>query len=108
MPQPPVFNLEYARAARQPKTDRLILARLLKQEAERFIHDDEKIAAAQAILVRWADLETRGRLATFNETQLQGDFLSQVFGRALGYIQPTENTAVWYQEQHRSIAGKTP
>ena len=108
MPQIPLFTAESARAARQPKTDRLILARLLKAAAADLRLDAEKLAAAHAILVRWAEMETSGRLAQFNETQMQGDFLAQIFGAALGYTQPTENAEVWYQVQHPPIAGQTP
>ena len=64
----------------QPKTDRLILARFLKDAAEDKRLDENGLKAAHAVLVKWADLETSGRLAKLNETQMQGDFLAQVFG----------------------------
>ena len=108
MPQVPLFTKESARALRQPKTDRLIIARLLRDAARSNSLEEDDVAAAHIILIRWADLETDGRLAKFTETQLQGQFLSQVFGEALGYTEPTENAEVWHQEQHRVIAEKTP
>src|SRR5260221_7000342 len=49
-----------------------------------------------------------GRLAQFNETQMQEDFLTQIFGGAPGYTQPTENAEAWDQAQHAPIAGQTP
>lgn len=108
MPPTALFTLESPRAARQAKTDRLILARLLTGAATSRQLDNERIAAAHAVLVRWADLETGGRLERFTETQMQGQFLAQVFGDALGYTQPSENAEVWHQVQHHSIAGQTP
>jgi hypothetical protein len=96
-------------AGRQPKTDRLILARYLKSAAEDLRLDQAAIERAHAIIVRWADLETGGRLAELHETQLQGTFLSEVFGQALGYSQPAEGEEVWHLEQHYTTsAGQTP
>ncbi len=108
MPQISLFNQESARAARQPKTDRLILERLLDHAAGSFHLRDDKISASHAMLVKWADMESSGRLAKFKETQMQGQFLEQIFGEALGYTLPTENAPLWHQEQHRIIAGETP
>ena len=94
-------------AVRQPKTDRLILDRLLAAAA----NDNQTLVAAEAahsILVRWADLESSGQLAAMNETQLQGDFLAEVFGDALGYRRAVEGLETWHLEQHHSVAGQTP
>ena len=60
------------------------------------------------MLVKWADLETSGRLAKLNETQMQGDFLAQVFGDALGYAGPLDGKQVWHREQHYHIGDETP
>ncbi len=95
-------------ASRQPKTDRLILARFLKQAASDKRFDEAQLRAAHAVLVKWADLETSGRLAKLNETQMQGDFLAQVFGDALGYAGPLNGAEVWHRIQHHTIAGQTP
>ena len=53
-------------------------------------------------------MESSGRLAKLNETQMQGDFLAQVFGDALGYAGPLDGKEVWHREQHHQIAGETP
>ena len=95
-----LFPIESAVALRQPKTDRLILARFLKDAAEDKRLDENGLKAAHAVLVKWADLETSGRLAELNETQMQGDFLAQVFGDALGYAGPLDGKEVWHREQH--------
>jgi hypothetical protein len=103
-----LFALESPIASRQQKTDRLILARLLKNAASDRRLDEAGIRRAHEILVRWADLETSGRLARLRETQMQGDFLAQVFGEALGYAGPLDGAPTWHREQHHSIAGQTP
>ncbi len=95
-------------AQRQPKTDRLILPRLLKDTAGDRRLDGDTLEAAHAVLVRWAGLETSGRLAELNETQVRGDFLAEVFGDALGYAGFAEGKEVWHQDQHCQIAGETP
>ncbi|MDZ4656342.1 MAG: DNA methyltransferase [Bythopirellula sp.] len=96
-------------ARRHPKTDLLILARLLKDEGTKQFQDEEHAAAAYQTLVRWADMEVSGKLAEFNETQLQGLFLADVFGQGLGYTLASEVADVWNLEQHYQIApGQTP
>ncbi|MHB1037383.1 MAG: Eco57I restriction-modification methylase domain-containing protein [Pirellulales bacterium] len=103
-----LFPLDSAVALRQPKTDRLILARFLKDAAEDKRLDESVLRAAHAVLVKWANLETSGRLGKLNESQMQGDFLAQVFGEALAYAGPLDGKEVWHREQHFPIGGETP
>jgi hypothetical protein len=108
MPQP-LFKKLSPLASRQPKTDRLFLASLVKDQATRSdLAFGDDIPRAHAILIGWADFERTGRLADLNETQLQGDFLRDVFGDALGYKRPAENEPLWHLEQHYNIGGSTP
>ena len=96
-------------ARRQPKTDLLVLARFLKDEGTKQFPDEAHVADAHALLVRWADLESSGRLAELKETQLQGSFLAEVFGEALGYTLAVEGAETYYQIQHHPIApNQTP
>ncbi len=67
--------------------------------------EGEQINVAHAILVRWADMESSGRLADIGETQLQGDFLREVFGDALHFTRKTEGRSDWQLEQHWQIPG---
>jgi hypothetical protein len=103
-----LFPVDSVVAQRQPKTDRLVLLRFLKEAAGDMRLDENELRAAHAVLVKWADLETSGRLAKLKETQIQGDFLAEVFGDALGYAGPTDGAEVWHREQHHLIAGETP
>jgi hypothetical protein len=108
MTEKTLFPVESPLAQRQPKTDRLILPVFLKSAADDRRLDANCLKAAHAILVKWADLETSGRLAEHGETQMQGEFLAQVFGDALGYAGPLDGKDVWHREQHEQIAGETP
>ncbi len=103
-----LFPTESPLVSRQPKTDRLVLSRLLKAATLDTNLDQAHIAAAHAVLVKWADLEKSGRLKKLRETQMQGDFLAEVFGEALGYIKPVDGADEWQYEQHYSVAGQTP
>ena len=106
--QKQLISVESAVSMRQPKTDRLIIKRLLIDET-RDMRLESQMQNAHPILIKWADLESSGRLATLNETQMQGDFLTQVFGEALGYVSPLENKEAWNRVQHHAIvAGQTP
>lgn len=107
--QPKFIHEDSPAAQRQPKTDLLILARLLRDESTKQFQDEEHVLRAHEVLVRWADLESSGRLAELNETQMQGSFLAEVFGEALGYTVPFEGAELFYQLQHETIApGQTP
>ena len=103
--QPTLFPDANPLAARQPKTDRLLLARLLREAAESKQLDEAAIEAGHAVVLKWADLETSGRLAELRETQLQGEFLSEVFGAALGYQTVTGTADSWQLEREHSIEG---
>lgn len=108
MPQNALFQAEAIVAQRQPKTDRLVLQRLLDLAIADAQLTDELLRPAHAVLVKWAEHKSSGRLATFNETQMQGDFLAEFFGQALGYAGWTEEVKIWHRIQHHSIAGQEP
>ena len=108
MPAATLFPIESPLAQRQPKTDRLILERFLKSAAKDFRLEEAELKAAHAVLLKWADLDISGRLDTLNETQVQGDFLAEVFGDALGYAGALDGKPVWHRQQHHQIAGETP
>lgn len=104
--QEPLFpELHRARygAGRQ---QRLLLPRLLADTSR----IDPKLSGApytraHAILCRWAELEKSGKLDEKNETTLEGEFLSEVFGDALGYILFSKNRELWNIEPKFSVNG---
>lgn len=62
-----------------------------------------RFEAAHQVLVRWADLESSGKL--YKERQIDGQFLSQVFGDALGHAEKTAGHAKWQLEHQFAIPG---
>jgi hypothetical protein len=100
-----LFQDDNPRAVRQPKTDRLVLGEYLKKA----IQDPdviEQAAEAHAILLRWADLDKSGQLGTLNESQLQGEFVEEVFEQALGYVGAMRPDRPWTVRREMLIAGQ--
>ena len=56
-------------------------------------------------MVKWADLESSGKLLKKKETALEGEFLAEVFGQALGYTLFSQNEAAWNIEPKFSVNG---
>lgn len=73
----------------------LFLPRKLEQAARDRRLTGESQDAARTILLRWAELEAAGRLDRMSESQLQAEFLTEVFGRALGYTMFSTGLAQW-------------
>jgi hypothetical protein len=73
----------------------LFVQAYLKREADDHRLHDEREKRAFEILVKWADLESRGVLQTQTESNLEGEFLTQVFGEALGYTLFSEGQTEW-------------
>ena len=78
------------------RTRNLILPRLVREESVSIpLQRKADERDAHAILIKWASLEASGKLETMNETQLQGDFLAEVFGQALGYVGFSADKDCW-------------
>ncbi len=73
----------------------LFIPNHLKEESQ----DNRLRSAAQdnayEIILRWAELETSGKLEKEKETTLEGEFLTQIFGEALGYTLFSEGKQEW-------------
>ncbi len=85
----------------------LFLPKTLVKEAGKFSLPTNEQEKAHEILIRWADLESSGKLDKMNETTLQGDFLADVFGEALGYKRFSENLARWELQAQFGLPGGT-
>jgi hypothetical protein len=57
------------------------------------------------ILKRWANLDISGKLKSKKETTLQSEFLTEVFGRALGYTLFSEDKDHWNLESPYAVNG---
>lgn len=82
----------------------LILPRYLEEEAEKAIYRGPAQDRAHKILIKWADLEWQGRLNQ-KETELDADFLQQVFGDALGYKSATESPEAFQRIKNPTVPG---
>jgi len=88
-------ELDGARYGNGGPRDRLILPKFLKPAADDRRLRDGQQEEAYEILVRWADLEDSGKLRRMKETNLEGEFLTDVFSNALGFTLFSENKAQW-------------
>ncbi|MCG3129550.1 MAG: hypothetical protein FLDDKLPJ_00283 [Phycisphaerae bacterium] len=83
----------------------LFIPRLLTESAVVLAARRDEVDRAHQILLRWADLESSGRLPQHRETSIDGQFLDQVFGEALGYTVKTQNPQTWQLEHQYPVAG---
>ncbi len=60
---------------------------------------------AHEIICKWADLESSGKLQKEKETSLEGEFVTQVFGQALGYTLFSEGLEQWNLKPKFSVNG---
>lgn len=60
---------------------------------------------AHNIIIKWADLESKGKLVKRKERSLAGEFLSEVFGKALGYTLFSQDLPTWQLEPEFSLPG---
>ncbi|MDX2148885.1 MAG: DNA methyltransferase [Planctomycetota bacterium] len=58
-----------------------------------------------ALVVRWADLESAGHLATHKETSIDTQFLDQLFGEGLGYQLKTKSPTNYNLEHKYAVSG---
>jgi hypothetical protein len=85
---------------------RLVLPRHLDRivvQATEF--QDDQWRSAHSVAVRWADLESSGRITRINEAQLKGQFLNDIFGTALGFIFVSANLPQWDLQPEYAVNG---
>jgi len=84
----------------------LFIPKLLKKETANFTPlRSEEQDNAYKIFLKWIDLETCGKLSKMKETALQGEFLTEIFGTALGYTLFSENADYWNLEPQFPVNG---
>ncbi len=83
----------------------LFLPRLLEQESVEKRLRGEAWDRAFQIMSRWADLEMRGKLKTRKESNLEAEFLTEVFGEALGYKLFSKGDENWDIEVKYNVNG---
>ncbi len=60
---------------------------------------------AHKIILKWADMESSGKLEEQKETAIEGEFLKEVFGEALGYKFFSDNEETWNLKAKFSVNG---
>ncbi len=95
-----------ARFGNGRRRKRLILPKELRSAAQDERLKTADVAKAHQVIVKWADLETSGKLVKKNESAMKGEFLAEVFGTALGYTLFSENLPQWQFEPEFSVNGE--
>ncbi len=88
-------ELDTARYGDNRRKRPLFIPNYLKQESRSNLLKGEAWDKAYKIICNWADLESGGKLEEEKETALEGEFLTQVFGEALGYTLFSQNKKQW-------------
>jgi len=73
----------------------LFLPRKLKEHSNDQRLRGESRERAYKIILKWAEMESSGKLAEQNETAIEGEFLKEVFGEGLGYKLFSDNEDTW-------------
>ena len=88
-------KLNKARYGESRRTRPLFLPNYLKADSADNRLKGEAQDKAHEIILKWAALESSGKLEKQKETGLEGEFLTQVFGDGLGYTLFSEGKAQW-------------
>lgn len=98
-------ELNTARFGEARKRRNLFIARYLKADADNYQLRGAEQDRAYRILCKWADLEAKGTLGRRKESNLEAEFLTEVFGQALGYTLFSEGLAHWNIEPKLAVEG---
>jgi len=98
-------ELNKARYGENRRSRPLFIPNLLIEESHRKTLEGKEQDRAYEIICKWADLEASGKLSEMNETALEGEFLTEVFGEALGYTLFSEDKEHWNLEPKFSVNG---
>lgn len=83
----------------------LFLPNILNKVSTHYLVREEAAEKAHEIIIRWANLELDGKLEDKKETALEGEFLNEIFGEALGYIPFSKHKEYWEIEPKYSVEG---
>ncbi len=89
----PEFNKARYGEARRSRP--LFLPNSLRTDSRNNLLKGKNYEHAHEILCKWADLESSGKLPEEKESSLEGEFLTDVFGNALGYVLFSDNRDRW-------------
>ncbi|MGQ0636267.1 MAG: Eco57I restriction-modification methylase domain-containing protein [Planctomycetaceae bacterium] len=92
---PQIHAARYGDSDRK-RRDSLFLPKLLEAAAADHLLRGEGQDQARVLLTRWADLESEGKLQNRKESELEGEFLQDVFCRALGHTSFSQGLNHWH------------
>jgi type I restriction-modification system DNA methylase subunit len=84
-----------ARYGESRQHQELFIPALLEKAARDYTITGPEQDRAYEIIKKWAGLDEAGKLLKQKETTLQGEFLSEVFGEALGYTLFSKGLETW-------------
>ncbi len=103
---PGLFDVQERDLARRIRRQRaLFIPRFLREAASSLHLKDAAQDKAHEIAIRWAELETTGRLPEYKETSIDTQFLDQLFGEGLGYLVKTTSPDAWQLEHKFAVPG---
>ena len=88
-------KMDPARYGEHRRKRPLFIQAYLKKKSQDWRLEDERCKRAHEIILKWADLESRGVLQIQTESNVEAEFLTQVFGEALGYTLFSEGQTQW-------------
>ena len=83
----------------------LFLPKYLERDSIGYRLGDKLLDQAHRIILKWAELESSGTLLSRTETTLEGEFLLEIFGKALGYALFSEGADEWNVEPKFKVNG---
>ncbi len=98
-------QLNTARLGDNRQERRLFLPTLIHEESLQSHLSGSARDHAYEIICKWAKLEATGKLQKKKETTLEGEFLTEVFGEALGYTLFSENKDHWDIQAKYTVNG---
>jgi len=88
-------KMDPARYGEHRRKRPLFIQAYLKKKSQDWRLEDGRCKRAHEIILKWADLESRGVLQIQTESNVEAEFLTQVFGEALGYTLFSEGQTQW-------------
>lgn len=99
-------ELDKTRYGESFRHKRLILPKPLDEQTKnKQIVETPAFENAYTLFCKWADLEKAGKLSPKTESSLESEFLTEIFGAALGYKLFSENAEKWEIEPKYAING---
>ncbi|MBN1547170.1 MAG: N-6 DNA methylase, partial [Syntrophaceae bacterium] len=98
-------HLDTARYGDNRRKRPLFIPSRLSKEAQDKRLKNEAQQKAYEIILKWTDLESSGKLSKTHETGIEGEFLTQIFGEALGYTLFSENKDHWNLKPKFNVNG---